>query len=166
MIRCFQLNDTTDTELAAKCFAEVVVSGDVILLQGVVGAGKTDFARRLIQTRQSEFGIVGDVPSPTFTLVQTYDLVLIQIWHADLYRLTDVDELYELGLEAAFEEAVCLVEWPERLGDQAPQDAIWLHFEITGENTRVLHLEWTDSKWNTVADIMALMLTEVRKING
>jgi len=162
MNRSFLLNDTADTECAAKCFAEVVIAGDVILLQGPVGAGKTDFARRLIQTRQSEFGLVEDVPSPTFTLVQTYDLVLVQIWHADLYRLTDVDELYELGLEAAFEEAVCLVEWPERLGDQAPRDAIWVRFEISGENTRRLHLEWTDSKWNTVADIMSLMLTEVQ----
>ncbi len=162
MRRSFYLKDTTDTESAAKCFAELVFAGDTLLLQGVVGAGKTDFARRLIQTRMAEFGPVEDVPSPTFTLVQSYDLRLVEIWHADLYRLTDVDELYELGLEAAFEEAICLVEWPERLGDLVPKDAMWLRFDITGENSRVMHLEWTGAKWDTVAEILKLMLHEVQ----
>ena len=162
MRRSFLLNNTVDTESAAKCFAEVAVAGDTLLLQGQVGAGKTDFARRFIQNRQGEFGLVEDVPSPTFTLIQTYDLGPVQIWHADLYRLSDVDELYELGLEAAFDDAICLVEWPERMGDQAPEDAMRLRLEITGENTRVLHLEWTDSKWDTAGDMIAMMLNEVQ----
>ncbi len=158
----FYLKNTTDTEWAAKCFAEVMTPGDTVLLQGPVGAGKTDFARRFIQTRQSEFGCIEDVPSPTFTLVQTYPVGDTEIWHADLYRLTDVDELYELGLEAAFETAICLVEWPERLGSLAPTDAMWLRFEITEDDARILHLDAQHPKWDTIAKMLTIKLAEIQ----
>jgi len=164
MKHSFFLQDTTDTEWAAKCFAEVVTPGDSLLLQGPVGAGKTDFARRLIQTRMGEFGLVEDVPSPTFTLVQTYPVGEHEIWHADLYRLTDIDELYELGLEAAFDTEICLVEWPERLGDTAPKDALWLRFEIAPDNTRILHLDGNHPKWDTVKKMLAIKLAEIQDI--
>ncbi len=68
------------------------------------------------------------MPSPTFTLVQTYDTGAVEIWHADLYRLTHPDEVEELGLMQAFDEAICLVEWPDRLGDLAPANALTLTF--------------------------------------
>ena len=158
----FYLKNTADTEWTAKCFAEVMTAGDTVLLQGPVGAGKTDFARRLIQTRQSKFGCVEDVPSPTFTLVQTYPVGDIEIWHADLYRLTDVDELYELGLETAFETAICLVEWPERLGSLAPDDAMWLRFEITDNDARILHLDAQHPKWDTVTKMLMIKLAEIQ----
>ncbi len=158
----FYLPDTSDTEWAAKCFAEVVTAGDTILLQGPVGAGKTDFARRLIQTRQSEFGCVEEIPSPTFTLVQTYPVGDVEIWHADLYRLCDIDELYELGLESAFETAICLVEWPERLGPMAPPNAMCLRFEITENDARILHLDAQHPKWDSVAKMLAIKLTEIQ----
>jgi tRNA threonylcarbamoyladenosine biosynthesis protein TsaE len=95
-----------------------------------------------------------DVPSPTFTLVQTYDTDGGEIWHADLYRLSDPSEVYELGLEAAFETAICLVEWPDRLGDATPTDALYLTLEIDGDDNRVAHLEWDAQKWNgVIADV-------------
>lgn len=126
--------------------------GDVLLLSGHIGAGKTHFARSLIQSRLQRNGDpIEDVPSPTFTLVQTYHTGGDEIWHADLYRLTHPDEVDELGLIDAFETAICLVEWPDRLGDLAPSDALTLLF--TGKNGetapdhRDVSLHWTDSKW-------------------
>ncbi len=72
-------------------------------------------------------GSVEDVPSPTFTLIQTYPLPDGEIWHADLYRLSSADEVEELGLSAAFEDAICLVEWPDRL-PEPPAGALRLEF--------------------------------------
>ncbi len=105
----------------AETLADLARPGLVILLDGPVGAGKTTLARQVIQTLLSKAGHVEDVPSPTFTLVQTYELEEFEIWHADLYRLTSTGELSELGLDLAFETAFCLVEWPDRLGAETPE---------------------------------------------
>ena len=118
--------------------------GHVLLLEGPVGAGKTHFARALIQ---SLLPVPEDVPSPTFTLVQTYDAPAAAIWHADLYRLTSVYEIEELGLTDAFSDAICLVEWPDRLGDLRPEDALDLTLTVTGDDTRRLSATWNDDKW-------------------
>ncbi len=107
--------DDADADLTAclaRVMAAVLKPGDVVALQGPVGAGKTHFARAFIRARQGE--AAEEVPSPTFTLVQTYaDPLGTEIWHADLYRLTHPEELAELGLDEAMREAVVLVEWPE-----------------------------------------------------
>lgn len=120
--------DITD-EAAMAAFATAIapgiVGGDTLLLTGDIGAGKTAFARGFIRTK---LGRAEDVPSPTFTIVQTYQTPAVEIWHCDLYRLTHPDEALELGLEEAFETAICLIEWPDRLGDSAPPDALHLHF--------------------------------------
>ena len=106
----------------ARMLAAVARPGQTILLDGPVGAGKTHFARAFIRARQGD--LAEDVPSPTFTLVQTYDDPMgTEIWHADLYRLTDPSELDELGLDEAQENAICLIEWPDRL-EALPDDAL------------------------------------------
>ena len=107
----------------AAGIAPLLRSGDVLLLEGSVGAGKTAFCRALIRAR---LGVMEDVPSPTFTIVQTYEAVDGDIWHCDLYRLTHPDEALELGLDDAFETAICLIEWPDRLADAIPPDALTL----------------------------------------
>tara|TARA_R110002124_G_scaffold48446_6_gene143143 strand:+ start:23 stop:499 length:477 start_codon:yes stop_codon:yes gene_type:complete len=119
--------------------------GDVILLSGDVGAGKTHFARALIKSLLMS---PEDVPSPTFTLVQTYETTRGDVWHADLYRLTSVHEIEELGLIEAFDTSICLVEWPDRLGDLAPENALWLEFfpEADAE-ARTVKVSWYDPRW-------------------
>lgn len=111
-------------QIAAQC-ADVLRPGDTLLLSGPVGAGKSTFARAVIQHR---LGRAEDVPSPTFTLVQVYDDDICEIWHCDLYRLTDPSDVMELGLDAAFDTAICLIEWPDRLSTEAPKDALLLEF--------------------------------------
>ncbi|MFN3276543.1 MAG: tRNA (adenosine(37)-N6)-threonylcarbamoyltransferase complex ATPase subunit type 1 TsaE [Paracoccus sp. (in: a-proteobacteria)] len=118
--------DETLTAGLARMLAADLAPGQTVLLDGPVGAGKTHFARAFIRARQG--ALAEDVPSPTFTLVQTYaDPMGTEIWHADLYRLTDPSELDELGLDDAMREAICLIEWPDRL-EAAPPGAmtLWL----------------------------------------
>lgn len=116
------ITDEPTTAALARMLAADLRPGQTVLLDGPVGAGKTHFARAFIRARQGE--AAEDVPSPTFTLVQTYDDPQgTEIWHADLYRLTDPSELAELGLDDALADAVCLIEWPDRL-ERLPAGAI------------------------------------------
>jgi tRNA threonylcarbamoyladenosine biosynthesis protein TsaE len=115
-----------DTVKLGQRLAAAAMVGDVILLEGQIGAGKSSLARAFIQAR---LGRAEDVPSPTFTLVQVYDAPDGAIWHADLYRLTHPDEVWELGLDEAFGSAICLVEWPDRLGRHHPPDALRLRLD-------------------------------------
>ena len=132
------------TAFAARLGAHLQ-PGDVLLLDGPIGAGKTHFARSLIQSRMEH---PEDVPSPTFTLVQMYETDACEIWHADLYRLSMPDEVVELGLTEAFDNAICLVEWPDRLGSLTPADALRLAFtQGKQENEREVALTWTCGKW-------------------
>jgi len=114
------LNEAGLVALAADLGA-LLVPGDVVALHGDLGTGKTTFARALIQSLLDR---AEEVPSPTFTLVQTYDTSRGTIWHADLYRLTDPNEVVELGLTDAFSNDIALVEWPDRLGPYLPDSRI------------------------------------------
>lgn len=129
-----ELPDADATTRLGEAFARVLGPGSVLLLSGPIGAGKTHFARSVIRAL---LGPETEVPSPTFTLVQTYDHTGGDIWHADLYRLSTPDEVVELGLEAAFAEAICLVEWPDRLGELTPDHALHLEFGYDGDGRRV-----------------------------
>jgi tRNA threonylcarbamoyladenosine biosynthesis protein TsaE len=140
------LNSPDETCQLAQALAPKLRPGDVLLLTGGIGAGKTHFARCLILASLEQ---PQDVPSPTYTLVQTYPGKSAEIWHADLYRLSDASEVDELGLTAAFTSAICLVEWPDRLGSQTPANALHLCFEDgQGDDTRILTLTWSDPAWD------------------
>jgi tRNA threonylcarbamoyladenosine biosynthesis protein TsaE len=121
----------------AKPLALSLRAGDVVALWGDLGVGKTTFARVLIQALLGE---TIDVPSPTFTLVQVYESSHGDVWHCDLYRLKDPEEVFEIGLEDAFHQAICLVEWPERLGNLLPRRRIDMTFKIRDETTRDITL--------------------------
>ncbi|MCL7465218.1 tRNA (adenosine(37)-N6)-threonylcarbamoyltransferase complex ATPase subunit type 1 TsaE [Phaeovulum sp. NW3] len=136
------------TRLGAR-LAPLLRAGDVVLLEGPIGAGKTHFARAVIQARLAMAGRQEDVPSPTFTLVQVYSPDVPEIWHADLYRLGHPDEVLELGLDEAFAQAICLVEWPDRLGDLTPRNALTLRFAATPDGAaREVCATATDPRWN------------------
>ncbi|MDG3041232.1 tRNA (adenosine(37)-N6)-threonylcarbamoyltransferase complex ATPase subunit type 1 TsaE [Roseicyclus marinus] len=117
------------TAALARAIAPVLRAGDTILLQGQLGAGKSHFARALIRALMGPEGECAEIPSPTFTLVQAYDSAAGEIFHADLYRMGDPGELVELGLDAAMEEAICLIEWPDRIAPDWPATAICLRLE-------------------------------------
>lgn len=125
----------TDTDALGRRLAGLVQAGDVIALTGDLGAGKTAMARSLIRALPMPDGSDAteeEVPSPTFTLVQTYDRraakgTPLQIWHFDLYRLGDPDEVNELGWEDALADGLVLIEWPDRLGPRLPAH----HLDIT-----------------------------------
>jgi tRNA threonylcarbamoyl adenosine modification protein YjeE len=115
-----------DTAALASRLAPLLRAGDALCLRGALGMGKSVFARALIRALCNDAGL--DVPSPTFTLVQMYETQTFPIWHFDLYRLDDPDEIYELGWEDARGDALSLIEWPERLGALIPADRLDIVF--------------------------------------
>ncbi|MBX6368903.1 MAG: tRNA (adenosine(37)-N6)-threonylcarbamoyltransferase complex ATPase subunit type 1 TsaE [Rhodospirillales bacterium] len=128
--------DLADEEATLALGARLALDaapGDVFALGGALGSGKTTLARGFIRalTRPDE-----EVPSPTFTLVQTYETPKGTIWHFDLYRLEDPEEAWELGIEEAFASGISLIEWPERLGSLLPARRREILLEIAGEGRR------------------------------
>lgn len=129
---CIHLADEAATNAVARQIAPRLRAGDTLLLEGPIGAGKTTFARALIRARLGQ--PEEDVPSPTFTLVQTYQADDVEIWHCDLYRLVDSQDVLELGLDDAFATAICLIEWPDRLGADRPADALVCAFAASADH--------------------------------
>lgn len=116
-----ELPNVAATEALARRFAGGAVRGDVIGLTGPLGAGKTTFARAFIgEIARLSGETVDEVPSPTFTLVQTYSFARASVWHFDLYRIGRPEDVWELGLEEALADGISLIEWPERLGSLLP----------------------------------------------
>lgn len=113
-------------------------AGDTVALTGGLGAGKTTLARGLVQSVLPH----EIVPSPTYTLVQTYELKDFTLWHCDLYRLDHHDEAYELGLMDALGEDVCLLEWPDRLGPLLPKNVLKVEIGFGGEGRMVTLTGW------------------------
>jgi len=127
--------------------ARVLQPGDTVLLSGPIGAGKSHLARAVIR---AFIGPDEEVPSPTFTLVQTYTAEGTEIWHTDLYRLADSSELVELGLDDAFSSAIVLVEWPDRLpAELVPANALSVNIQ-PGDTERIVTLSSPSEHWAPV----------------
>ena len=122
-------------EIAAR-LAKQLKSGDIVTLYGTLGAGKTAFCRGFIQSLLPET----EVPSPTFTLLQTYDTPSFPVYHFDMYRLKSPEEAYEIGIEDAFAEGVSLIEWPEKIGSLLPKKHIRVDIRFKG-NDRQIEIE-------------------------
>ena len=137
-------NGPLETKDIASRFKESLRNGDIILLKGKIGAGKSHFARSLIQAAMDK---IEDVPSPTFTLVQTYYTTVGPIWHADLYRLNDHNDVFELGLFDAFGHEIVLIEWPERLGYLEPSDALTVEIIILENDKREVIFSTASDIW-------------------
>lgn len=149
-----RLADADATARFAQWLAPHLQAGDCLLLQGPIGAGKTHFARALISHLLAQSGRAEDIPSPTFTLVQTYQTGALEIWHCDLYRLSSPAEALELGLDEALEQALCLIEWPERLGDLVPEPALMLQFAAQPDDSRILTANATAPRWQPLLQAM------------
>ncbi len=135
-------NETQTRALGAK-LAHLFSPGDVISLRGDLGAGKTSLARGAIRALCE----TDEVPSPTYTLVQTYDAPTFGIWHFDLYRLENPQDVWELGIEEALEEGVCLIEWPERIENllSGAELNIYIAFDKTGRTATLSgNADWAE----------------------
>jgi tRNA threonylcarbamoyladenosine biosynthesis protein TsaE len=130
------LADLDATLALGARLGEVARPGDVIALSGPLGAGKTSIARGLL----AALGLEEEAPSPSFAIVQPYEPpeVRFPVLHVDLYRIEDPDEAEELGLDETRADSLLLVEWPERLGENAWSDALWLTLEPTASGARAL----------------------------
>ncbi len=144
------LADPAATERLARAMAPHLGPGDMLGLTGGLGAGKSTFARALIAARLADIGRAEDIPSPSYTLVQTYDLGGAELWHADLYRLRSGEEIAELGLEDAFASAITVVEWAERLGGALPARRLMLTLDLVpgAEDARLAHLAPHGPGWD------------------
>ena len=136
------MNDTIDLSNAAATMAigarlaPLLRVGDVITLEGPLGAGKTSIARGLL----AALGLKGEAPSPSFAIVQPYEPpeVVLPVLHVDLYRLDDEAELFELGLDEALYDSALVVEWPDRAGPRAWPDALRLTLTVQQDGARRL----------------------------
>jgi tRNA threonylcarbamoyladenosine biosynthesis protein TsaE len=145
-----RLADLAATEAVGTRLAGLVRAGDVVTLSGPLGAGKTSVARGML----AALGLAGEAPSPSFAIVQPYDVpeVRLPVWHVDLYRLDDPGEVEELGLEDERGDGVLLVEWPERAGDGVWPEALALVLTIEADGARRLTAtvpEAWETRWPT-----------------
>lgn len=131
-----RLSDPAATEALGARLAAQLRAGDTIALFGDLGAGKTTLSRGILHG----LGFNGEVASPTFPIVQTYDPpdVRLTLWHVDLYRIEDAQELDELGLDEARRGGALVIEWPERLGPALWPDTLRLALSIADKGERVL----------------------------
>ena len=150
------LTDLTRTQLEsfAAGLSGLVRPRDVIALSGDLGAGKTVFAKAFIRALTDENE---DVPSPTFTLVQTYDVAIertggisLTLWHFDLYRLKTAQEIYEIGFEEALSDGVSLIEWPQRAERLLPRERLEIQIQIPSgkPDKRNMILTACGADWN------------------
>jgi tRNA threonylcarbamoyladenosine biosynthesis protein TsaE len=134
----FESRNPAETATLGGIVAAIAAAGDTIFLNGPLGAGKTEFARAFIRAFTGEADC--SVPSPTFSLVQVYEGGSAPVYHFDLYRIKDADEIFELGWEEAQGGGITLVEWAERLGSFAPRDPLAIEFKSGADGRRSISL--------------------------
>ena len=138
-------NSENETKLIGKKYAEGLKKGDVIVLTGDLGSGKTKFTEGVLQF----FGVENEISSPTFTIVNEYKAKNVNIYHFDVYRLADEDEFYAIGGEEYFENGICLIEWGETIENVLHNNYIKVTFKrnYEDENSREIIIEEI-KKWN------------------
>jgi tRNA threonylcarbamoyladenosine biosynthesis protein TsaE len=140
----FILKNEAATGILASQLANLAEPRDIIALTGNLGLGKTAFARAFI----TALGGSGEVTSPTFSLVQVYELSRINVYHFDLYRIENSEEIFELGIEDAFAEGISLIEWPDRMATYLPPERLDIFFSNgLDENARRVLLVGHGENW-------------------
>lgn len=135
----FKSTSESDTIQFAKKFASKLSIGDVIVLSGDLGSGKTKFTEGIL----SYFGLENEISSPTFTIVNEYNKDNINIYHFDVYRLEDSSEFYAIGGEEYFEKGICIIEWGELIDDALPKKYVKIDFSrgSDDDNSRILNIK-------------------------
>jgi tRNA threonylcarbamoyladenosine biosynthesis protein TsaE len=151
MSATIELPNEAATGMLAAAIAGLAKPGDVIALLGDLGVGKTSFARAFIHAS----GVAEEVPSPTFTLVQTYPAQAALIWHFDLYRLRSPEEAWELGIEDAFGDGISLIEWPDRLGPLLPERRLEIAFAFGNRPEARRAAVTGNAAWRAQSDFIA-----------
>ena len=143
-----------ETREFAKNLASILKKGDVIVLSGELGAGKTKFVEGILE----HFNLQEEISSPTFTIVNEYKNDDISIYHFDLYRLSDIYEFENIGGEEYFNKGICIFEWGELIEDILPNDYIKIKFERIGneDNYRKLNIETYGEKYKDIDFTMFL----------
>ncbi|HCL65277.1 MAG TPA: tRNA (adenosine(37)-N6)-threonylcarbamoyltransferase complex ATPase subunit type 1 TsaE [Rhizobium sp.] len=142
-----------DTIRLGEDLSLAVKPGDCLALHGDLGAGKSTLSRALLRAMADDDYL--EVPSPTFTLVQNYDL-RFPVAHFDLYRLSDENELEELGFNDALESGVCLVEWPDKAGSSMPSESIDVRFDFDPSGCRRISISATPPKLDRIRRVLAI----------
>ena len=141
-----------ETKKIANSLAKLLQKGDIIILSGDLGAGKTKFTEGIL----SFFGLEDEISSPTFNIVNEYKTNNINLYHFDIYRLEDIDEFYEIGGEEYFEKGICIIEWGELLNPILPKDYILIKIEPVENNinSRLFTIQSHDSKFDNYLKIL------------
>lgn len=132
-------NSENDTMRLAHNLASKLNNGDIVVLSGDLGSGKTKFTEGFL----SYFGLVNEISSPTFTIVNEYLKDTTNIYHFDVYRLSSSDEFYAIGGEQYFENGICIIEWGEQIKDVLPKEYLHITFErdFENESKRILNIQ-------------------------
>ncbi len=148
----FKSNSENDTKQFAKQFASKLTKGDVLVLSGDLGSGKTKFTEGFL----SYFDLENEISSPTFTIVNEYQKNDINIYHFDVYRLEDSSEFYAIGGEEYFEKGICIIEWGELIEDALPKEYIKINFSrsFENENERILEIQLVGEKFDKKLDFL------------
>ena len=145
----------SQTLLLAALLAKFLKPSDTVLLFGEIGSGKTFFTRGVIQKMmQCQNVMMEEIPSPTFTIVQIYDTLSPSVWHLDLYRLENQQDLLQLGFEDTIQNDIYFIEWPEKLGAFIPKRNISIKFEYCGSKyeSRNICIEFHGSNWRHIRE--------------
>ena len=139
-----------DTKKLAMKMASMLKKGDLIVLCGELGSGKTKFTEGFL----TYFGLENEISSPTFTIVNEYKKDDINIYHFDVYRLEDSSEFYAIGGDEYFENGICLIQWGELIEDALPNEYIKIDFsrDDSNENERILNIQSIGNKYNNIID--------------
>lgn len=141
-------NSEEETIKFAKKIASQLQIGDIIVLSGELGSGKTKFTEGIL----TYFGLENEISSPTFTIVNEYSSNNINIYHFDVYRLADIDEFYAIGGDEYFNKGICIIEWGEMIQEALPKDYIKINFEKdeNNENTRIINIEISQKYYKNI----------------
>ena len=147
-VKQFISNSEQDTICFARNLASKLNIGDVIILSGDLGSGKTKFTEGIL----TYFGLENEISSPTFTIVNEYHTTKLNIYHFDVYRLSDIDEFYAIGGEEYFSKGLCIVEWGELIEDIIPADYIKITFSKNPQkpNNRTLNIQTTNDRLSNI----------------